>query len=138
MSSLPRQDTTVSSLSTSCSNLETSSDITSSIKCHNHRNKNDRKSKRNSYENIFRTYDPKTIKTLKVHYYPEEQYWSIFMIIIASFVHLFDDGMQLSYGIMLISINATFENADRFYITGKVKYSQNFIYLFLLVFLQIN
>lgn len=70
-STLPRQDTatTMSSFSTSCSNLDTTTDSLSNISTlKNHTSKRKRKK---SFEHFVAFGDEKALKTLKVHYYTE-------------------------------------------------------------------
>jgi hypothetical protein len=99
---LPRQDTatTVSSLSTSCSNLETSESNVSSAKTR-HKKHYRVKNRRNSIEHYDPSTDVKTLKTLKVHYYPEEQLWSIVIVIVAFIINNINHGLQCSFGITL-------------------------------------
>jgi hypothetical protein len=103
---LPRQDTatTVSSLSTSCSNLETS-DFTSNASTL----KFNKTKRRRSVEHFMPfSSDVRTLKTLKVHYYPEEQCWSFIVVIVSSIVQMIVHGLQLSYGIILVKIFTLF------------------------------
>lgn len=113
-SSLPRQDTamTVSSLSTSCSNLETNESTISSTTSTTRRQKNKTKRKsrtrRHSIEHFIPSGDAKTLKTLKVHYYPEEQIWSVVIVITATIVHMINHGLHLAYGSFLVTITRSF------------------------------
>jgi hypothetical protein len=111
---LPRQDTatTVSSLSTSCSNLETGDSTSSSLKCttandnnHNRKNKGGKKrNRRRSYEHFVPACDAKTLKTLKIHYYPEEQNWSYVVALASAIVHAISHGLQFAFGIFLVVV----------------------------------
>lgn len=119
---LPRQDTTVtvSSLSTSYSNLETGDSIHSNTSTatrsnnknnNNHKRRNNRKKyRRHSAENFHNltSCDAKTLKTLKVHYYPEEQCWSYVIVFIGSIVQAISHGLQISYGISLVIVMNVF------------------------------
>ncbi|KAG5684298.1 hypothetical protein PVAND_013533 [Polypedilum vanderplanki] len=112
---LPRQDTatTVSSLSTSYSNLETGDSIhstTSTLKysksnnnSHNHKHKsNKKKNRRHSIEHYLPACDAKTLKTLKVHYYPEEQSFSYVVAVMSAIVQSISNSLHLTFGIFLI------------------------------------
>lgn len=110
-STLPRQDTstTVSSLSTSYSNLATNESTissTSTIKCNKVKNK---KSRKNSVEHFVPSGDAKTLKTLKVHYYPEEQSWSMVIVLVATIVQMINHGLHLSYGLFLVTLAQSFD-----------------------------
>lgn len=135
---LPRQDTTVtvSSLSTSYTNLETGDSIhsnSSSTKYNhdhkinnNHKRKNDRKkARRHSNEHFHNliSCDAKTLRALKVHYYPEEQYWSYVIVFIAFVVQVIDHGLQTSYGMILVNVLIVFGNGNGkiFPFTGEFK-----------------
>lgn len=111
MTSLPRQDTatTVSSLSTSCSNLETNDSTVSSAST---LQKSRKKTRRNSLEHFVPSSDPKTLKTLKVHYYPEEQSWSLVIIIVATIVHVINHGLHLAIGVFLVTISQSFNRVS--------------------------
>lgn len=120
-SSLPRQDTatTVSSLSTSCSNLETnettlstSSASTSTTKKRCQKSKSKRKSRRHSVENFVPTSDPKTLKTLKVHYYPEEQSWCLVIVLVATIVQTINHGLHLAFGLFLVTLTHSFNRVS--------------------------
>lgn len=107
---LLRQDTstTVSSLSTSYSNLETSESNASTLKS-NKRKSNRRKQREHSNEHFVLPPTTEALKTVKVHYYPEEQLWSFVVVAVAFVVHIIDHGLQLAYGIFLVMIFITFE-----------------------------
>jgi hypothetical protein len=118
-SSLPRQDTatTVSSLSTSCSNLETnettlstSSTSTSNKRCQ--KSKSKRKSRRHSVEHFVPSGDAKTLKTLKVHYYPEEQSWCFVIVIVATVVQAINHGLHLAFGLFLVTLTHSFNRVS--------------------------
>lgn len=113
--SLPRQDTatTESSLSTSCSNLETNESTISSTTSTTRRPKNKTKRKsrirrEHSIEHFIPSGDAKTLKTLKIHYYPEEQIWGLVIVITATSVHVINHGLHLAYGTFLITITRSF------------------------------
>lgn len=109
-----RQDTatTASSLSTSCSNLETNESTISSTTSTTRRQKNKTKRKsrtrRHSIEHFIPSGDAKTLKTLKVHYYPEEQIWSFVIVLTATIVHMINHGLHLAYGSFLVTITRSF------------------------------
>ena len=120
---LPRQDTTVtvSSLSTSYTYLETGDSYSSTSKSNKNsnnnknkrKNKNDRKKyRRHSNENFQLSCDPKTLKTLRTHYYPEEQCWGYVIVAIASIVQIIDHGLQISYGLLLVIIFNVFGTSN--------------------------
>lgn len=112
---LPRQDTatTVSSLSTSYSNLETNDSTFSNTS----KNKKKRKSRarKYSFEHFIPSGDAKTLKTLKVHYYPEEQSWSFVIVIAATIVHVINHGLQLSCGLFLVTVIRSFNRVSFIY-----------------------
>ena len=116
-SSLSQQDspaiTAENSLSTSYSNL-TTNDSTSSnistIKRHKNRRKRKLKARILSIENFPSGGDPKTLKTLKSHYYPEEQNWCFVIVFVATIVQMFNHGFHLSYGSFLVIVNSNFNN----------------------------
>lgn len=122
--SLPRQDTatTMSSFSTSCSNLDTGDSLsnTSSLRRHKPKRSNHKKRKK-SVEHFVPFGDEKTLRTLKVHYYPEGQ-WGYAIIVIAIIVQTFNHGLHLSNGVfiekLLIVFGTTVKAGD---------YSLNFI-----------
>lgn len=108
--SLPRQDTatTVSSLSTSYTNLDTNDSTissTSTLKCQKNKHK---KAKRHSFEHFVPSGDPKTLKTLKVHYYPEEQSWCLVIVLAGTIVQMINHGLHLSYGLFLVALMNSF------------------------------
>ena len=110
-SSLPRQDTatTMSSFSTSCSNLDTTeslSNASSSLRRQKPKQSNHKK-KRKSIEHFVPFGDEKTLRTLKVHYYPEG-HWGYVVIIVAVLVQTFNHGFHLSSGIFVVKILNTF------------------------------
>ena len=111
ISSLPRQDTatTMSSFSTSCSNLDTAeslSNASSSLRRQKPKQSNHKK-KRKSIEHFVPFGDEKTLRTLKVHYYPEG-HWGYVVIIVAVLVQTFNHGIHLSSGIFVVKIWSTF------------------------------
>lgn len=122
-SSLPRQDTattvsTVSSLSTSCSNLETNDSTVSTNTITTSKNKNkSRKSRvrKHSIEHFIPSGDAKTLRTLKVHYYPEEQNWSVVIVVVATIVHVINHGLHLACGLFLVSITQSFYRVSFIY-----------------------
>lgn len=118
-SSLPRQDTatTVSSLSTSYSNLATNDSTISSTSTVKHQ-KNKKVRKQNSIEHFIPSGDAKTLKALKVHYYPEEQSWCFVIVIVATIVQVICHGLHLSYGLFLVTLKNSF-NRVPFIETGE-------------------
>lgn len=110
LTSLPRQDTatTMSSFSTSCSNLDTIETLSnaSSIRRHKPTPGNHKKRKK-SIEHFIAYGDEKTLRTLKVHYYPEG-HWGYVVIIVAMIVNIFTHGLHLSYGVMLVKVQDVF------------------------------
>ena len=109
VSTLPRQDTatTMSSFSTSCSNLETveSSSNASSLKRkkpkHNQRQKK-------SFDHFIAFGDEKTLRTLKAHYYPEGN-WGWIVLLVGIISQTVNHGLHLSYGIFFLKLINTFE-----------------------------
>lgn len=110
ISSLPRQDTatTMSSFSTSCSNLDTadSQSNASSLRRQKPKHSNHKK-KRKSVEHFVPFGDEKTLKTLKVHYYPEG-HWGYVVIVVAILVQTFNHGIHLSSGVFVVKIWTVF------------------------------
>lgn len=109
MSSLPRQDTatTVSSLSTSCSNLEINDSTVSSTSTVQ-KNKSKKVRREKSAEHFVPSCDAKTLKTLKVHYYPEEQSWSLVIVLVATAVQAINHGLHLAFGLLLVTLAHSF------------------------------
>lgn len=142
--SLPRQDTqtTVSSLSTSCSNLETADSNTcnkNSFNNNNHHNRkhksNKKRNRRHSIEHYFPTCDSKTLKTLKVHYYPEEQTWGYVVLVVAAVIHAINHGLQLAYGVFLVIIFNTFGTSSSSSSSVSLPHAGEFVQKNLLLFL---
>jgi hypothetical protein len=113
-SSLPRQDTatTVSSLSTSYSNLVTNDSTISSTSTIKYQKNKSKKVRRNSVEHFIPSEDAKTLKTLKVHYYPEEQSWCFVIVFAATIVQMINHGLHLSYGLFLVSLINSFNRVS--------------------------
>lgn len=103
-STLPRQDTatTMSSFSTSCSNLDNSESISSASTLRKPKNTG-RKKRKKSIDHFAGFGDEKTMKTLKVHYYPEGN-WGWFVIVIAVCVQTFNHGLHTAYGVFLAKL----------------------------------
>lgn len=104
---LPRQDTatTMSSFSTSCSNLDTTADSlsnASSLRRQKPKHSNHKK-RRKSVEHFVPFGDEKTLRTLKVHYYPEG-HWGYAIIVVVILVQTFNHGLHLSYGMFLVKL----------------------------------
>lgn len=106
-SSLPRQDTatTISSFSTSLSNLDTAeSSLSNSSSLRRQKPKqNKHKKRKKSVEHFVPFGDEKTLRTLKVHYYPEG-HWGFVVILVAVLVQTFNHGLQLAYGVFLVQL----------------------------------
>jgi hypothetical protein len=109
LSSLPRQDTatTMSSFSTSCSNLDTADSQSNASTLIRQKPKHNRKKKRKSVEHFVPFGDEKTLKTLKVHYYPEG-HWGYVVIVVAILVQTFNHGIHLSSGVVVVAILSVF------------------------------
>lgn len=104
-STLPRQDTatTMSSFSTSSSNLDTADSLSNASSLRRHKTKHSRKKRKKSVEHFVPFGDEKTLRTLKVHYYPEG-HWGYAVIIIAILVQSFNHGLHLAYGMLLVKL----------------------------------
>lgn len=100
-STLPRQDTatTMSSFSTSCSNLDNSESISSASTLRRQKHAG-RKKRKKSIDHFAGFGDEKTMKTLKVHYYPEGN-WGWFVVVIGVCVQTFNHGLHTAYGVFL-------------------------------------
>lgn len=110
ISSLPRQDTatTISSFSTSCSNLDTADSLSNASSLRRQKPKHsNHKKRRKSVEHFVPFGDEKTLRTLKVHYYPEG-HWGYAIIFIAVIVQTFNHGLHLSHGVLLVKISNVF------------------------------
>lgn len=106
ISSLPRQDTatTMSSFSTSCSNLDTADSLSNASSLRRQKPKHsNHKKRRKSVEHFVPFGDEKTLRTLKVHYYPEG-HWGYAIIIIAISVQTFNHGLHLSNGVFIVKL----------------------------------
>jgi hypothetical protein len=101
---LSRQDTstTISSFSTSCSNLD-SSEISSTSK----RQGNNVRTREKYHEGLSAFGDEKTIKRLKSHYYPEGG-WGYLIALISCVVHMTNHGLQNSFSVFSVKIHDTF------------------------------
>ncbi|CRL04863.1 CLUMA_CG017916, isoform A [Clunio marinus] len=142
-STLPQQET-MSSLSTSLSNLDNtdsmsnvSSLIRQKIKNGNH------KKRKKSVEHFVAFCDEKTLKRLKQHYYPEGE-WGYVILIVVILVQTINHGLHLSNSIFNVTLMKTFEvtvmlsetnkrNAEIFHIIREMskihKYRIKFIVL---------
>lgn len=107
-STLPRQDTatTMSSFSTSCSNLDTADSNSNTSSLRRHKTKPNRKRKK-SVEHFVAFGDEKTLRTLKVHYYPEGN-WGWIVLIVGVTVQAFSHGLHTSYGMLHVKLLSTF------------------------------
>lgn len=103
-STLPRQDTatTMSSFSTSCSNLDNSESISSASTLRKAKNVG-RKKRKKSIDHFAGFGDEKTMKTLKVHYYPEGN-WGWLVVVIAVFVQTFNHGLHTAFGVFHVKL----------------------------------
>lgn len=110
-STLPRQDTatTMSSFSTSCSNLDTAESLSnaSSLRRKPPNHKNQRKRKK-SFEHFVAFGDEKTLRTLRVHYYPEGN-WGWVVLFVAVIIQSFNHGLHLAFGMLLLKLTIEFE-----------------------------
>lgn len=104
-STLPRQDTatTMSSFSTSCSNLDTADSLSNASSLRRHKTKHKHKTRKKSVEHFVPFGDEKTLRTLKVHYYPEG-HWGYAVIVVAVLVQCFNHGLHLAYGMLLVKL----------------------------------
>lgn len=119
-SSLPRQDTatTVSSLSTSYSNLATNDSTISSTSTIKYKKRKNKKIRKHSIEHFIPSGDAKTLRTLKVHYYPEEQSWCFVIVAVATIVQVINHGLHLSFGLFLVTLMNSFKTVS-FYYAGE-------------------
>lgn len=103
-----RQDTvlTMSSFSSSCSQLDTLETGIASNSSSLRSTKVPRKSKkRNREHHVFLPgMDEKTLRTLKQHYYPEHYYYGYFVTFIGTVVQTLTHGLHMSYGIFLLQL----------------------------------
>lgn len=103
-----RQDTvlTMSSFSSSCSQLDTLETGIASNSSSLRSTKVPRKSKkRNREHHVFLPgMDEKTLRTLKQHYYPEHYYYGYFVTFIGTLVQTLTHGLHMSYGIFLLKL----------------------------------
>lgn len=109
-STLPRQDTatTMSSFSTSCSNLDTAESLSSASSLRRQKPKHSNQKKRKkSIEHFMPFGDEKTLRTLKVHYYPEG-HWGYAIIIVVVIVQAFNHGMHLAFGMFRLKMLIVF------------------------------
>lgn len=110
-STLPRQDTatTMSSFSTSCSQLDTTESLSnaSSIRRQKPKHSNHKKRKK-SVDHFAMFGDEKTLRTLKVHYYPEGD-WGWVVLIVGVIVQAINHGLHLSYGMFLLKLLNIYE-----------------------------
>lgn len=110
-STLPRQDTatTMSSFSTSCSNLDTADSLSNASSLRRKKPKhNNHKTRKKSFEHFVAFGDEKTLRTLKVHYYPEGN-WGWIVLLVGVVVQTFNHGLQLAYGMFLLKLMNAFE-----------------------------
>lgn len=106
LSTLPRQDTatTMSSFSTSCSNLDTAESLSNASSLRRQKPKhNNHKKRRKSVDHFGGFGDEKTLRTLKVHYYPEGE-WGWIVLFVAVVSQTFNHGLHLAYGIFLVKL----------------------------------
>jgi hypothetical protein len=106
ITTLPRQDTatTMSSFSTSCSNLDTTESLSNASSLRRQKPKHSHhKKRRKSVEHFVPFGDEKTLRTLKVHYYPEGHF-GYAIIVIVILVQTFTHGLHLSYGMFLVKL----------------------------------
>jgi hypothetical protein len=113
---LSRQDTstTISSFSTSCSNLDTSEIIISSTSKRqgsNGSNNNNVRTREIYHEGLSAFGDEKTIKRLKSHYYPEGG-WGYMIALIACIIHMTNNGLQNSFSVFSIKIHDIFATSQ--------------------------
>lgn len=125
-STLPRQDTatTMSSFSTSCSNLDTSETTLSNASSLRRQTKQNNKTKRKrSTEHYAAFGDEKTLRTLKVHYYPEGN-WGWVVVVVGVLVQTFNHGLHLSHGMLTLKLLDVFGstiNAGDYKLIDSVK-----------------
>lgn len=120
-STLPRQDTstTMSSFATSLSNLDTTESLSNNSSLRRQKTKLSQNKKRKSSEHFAAFGDEKTLKTLKVHYYPEGN-WGWFVLFVAVLVQAFNHGLHLSYGMFYIKLETIFGAEN---VSGKTKFN---------------
>lgn len=110
-STLPRQDTatTMSSFSTSCSNLDTAESLSNTSSLRRKKPKlNSHKKRKKSFEHFVAFGDEKTLRTLKVHYYPEGN-WGWIVLFVGVIVQTFSHGLHLAFGMFLMKLLSVFE-----------------------------
>lgn len=103
---LPRQDTatTMSSFSTSCSNLDTTESLSNASTLRRQKPKHsNHKKRKKSVDHFVMFGDEKTLRTLKVHYYPEGD-WGWVVLIVGVIVQAINHGLHLAYGIFLLKL----------------------------------
>lgn len=109
-STLARQDTatTMSSYSTSCSNLDTAESLSNASSLRRKKAKRENhKKRRKSFDQYVAFGDEKTLRTLKVHYYPEGN-WGWIVLLVGVIVQTFNHGLQLAFGIFHEKLINTF------------------------------
>lgn len=106
---LPRQDTstTMSSFATSLSNLDTNESLSNASSLRRQKPKLDQNKKRKSSEHFAAFGDEKTLRTLKVHYYPEGN-WGWFVLFVGVLVQIFNHGLHVSFGMFLVKLENVF------------------------------
>lgn len=106
---LPRQDTstTMSSFATSLSNLDTSESLSNASSLRRQKAKPGQNKKRKSSEHFAAFGDEKTLRTLKVHYYPEGN-WGWFVLFVGVLVQVFNHGLHVSFGMFLVKLEDVF------------------------------
>lgn len=97
---LPRQDTatTMSSFSSSLSNFDTTESLSNTSSLRRPKQK----------AKIFAAFgDEKTLRTLKLHYYPEG-HWGWLILCFGVVVHTINHGLHMSHGMLLLKLMDTF------------------------------
>lgn len=108
-STLPRQDTatTMSSFSTSCSNLDTVESLSNTSSLRRHKTKPGNKKRRKSVDHFTGFGDERTLRTLKVHYYPEGD-WGWIVIVVGVAIQTISHGLHMAYGMFLVKLENVF------------------------------
>jgi hypothetical protein len=97
----------MSSFSTSCSNLDTAESNSNASSLRRHKTKANGKKRKKSVEHFVAFGDEKTLRTLKVHYYPEGE-WGWIVVIVGVAIQTFNHGLHMAAGMLYVEMLSTF------------------------------